>query len=133
MVSIMSVADSPRGANSTGNIYFYLLNIDYITHDLQAENKLTAMFSNDQDLACTNRGLDPMEPTCSRVMITGYIAQVQFAAIHMIDQQYFTIPKMMLSGTEQLYRGYNRRRCISQSASSLTTLDQATQFDSGQN
>lgn len=77
MVSVMSVADSPRGGNSTGNIYFYLLHIDYITHDLKADNKLTALFSNNQDLECTRRGLDPMEPTCSRVMITGYAAQVQ--------------------------------------------------------
>lgn len=77
MVSIMSVADSVRGANSTGDIYLYLLHIDYITHDLKADNKLTALFSNNQDLSCTKRGLDPMEPTCSRVMITGYIAQVR--------------------------------------------------------
>lgn len=72
----MSVADSPRGGKSTGNIYLYLLHIDYITHDLRAENKLTVLFSNNQDLACEKRGLDPMEPTCSRVMITGFIAQV---------------------------------------------------------
>lgn len=77
MVSIMSVADSTRDGQSTGNIYLYLLHIDYITHDLKAENKLTALFSNNQDLACSKRGLDPMEPTCARVMITGYIAQVR--------------------------------------------------------
>lgn len=73
----MSVADSSRSGKSTGNIYLYLLNIDYITHDLKADNKLTALFSNDQDLTCANRGLDPMEPTCSRVMVTGYIAEVR--------------------------------------------------------
>lgn len=76
MVNIVSVSDSVRGEKSTGDIYFYLLNIDYTTHDLKAENKLTALFSNDQDLTCEKRGVDPMEPTCSRVMITGYVAQV---------------------------------------------------------
>lgn len=76
MVNVISVADSKRGERSTGNIYFYLLKYDPIFSDLKHKNRITALFTNEQSLACSRRGLDPMEPACSRVMITGYIAQV---------------------------------------------------------
>ena len=75
-VNIISVADSGRGVKSTGNVYFYLVKLDFTAQDLIRENKLTALFSDDQDLACQKRGEDPMEPTCARITITGYAAQV---------------------------------------------------------
>jgi len=71
MVNIISVADSGRDEPSTGHIYFYLTNLDYTGQDLMKNNKLTVMFSNDQDLACSKNGVDPMEPTCARIMISG--------------------------------------------------------------
>lgn len=105
MVSIMSVADSPRDGKSTGDIYLYLLHIDYITHDLKATNKLTALFSDNEDLSCAKRGLDPMEPTCARVMITGYVAQVRdclariFSEITSFSVFNFSCPPIPLSIT----------------------------------
>jgi len=71
MVNIKSVADSARDEPSTGVIYFYLTNLDFTGQDLLKSNKLTAMFTDDQDLSCTKRNVDPMEPTCARVMISG--------------------------------------------------------------
>lgn len=71
MVNIISVADSPRDAKSTGHIYFLLTDLDFTGQDLNVANKLTALFSNDQDLECTNQNVDPMEPICGRVMISG--------------------------------------------------------------
>ncbi|XP_037042373.1 protein CREG1 isoform X1 [Bradysia coprophila] len=71
MVNIISVADSGRDEPSTGRIYFYLTDLDYTGQDLMKNNKLTVLFSNDQDLACTKKGIDPMEPTCARIMISG--------------------------------------------------------------
>ncbi|KAJ6648850.1 Protein CREG1 [Pseudolycoriella hygida] len=71
MVNIISVADSGKDEPSTGHIYFYLTNLDYTGQDLMKNNKLTAMFSNDQDLECSKNGVDPMEPTCARIMISG--------------------------------------------------------------
>jgi hypothetical protein len=43
---------------------------------LQKENKLTIMLSMDQDLYCTKNGIDPMEPTCARTMISGSALQL---------------------------------------------------------
>lgn len=71
MVNIISVADSARDEPSTGHIYFYLTDLDYTGQDLMKNNKLTVLFSNDQDLSCTKKGVDPMEPTCARIMISG--------------------------------------------------------------
>jgi len=71
MVNIISVADSAKDEPSTGNIYFYLTNLDFTGQDLMKNNKLTVMFSNDQDLSCSSKGIDPMEPTCARIMISG--------------------------------------------------------------
>lgn len=75
MVNIISVADSPRDGKSTGHIYFLLTDLDYTAKDLKIDNKLTVLFSNDQDLACSKNGIDPMEPICGRVIISGkYVA-----------------------------------------------------------
>lgn len=61
MVNIISVADSAKDEPSTGRIYFYLTNLDFTGQDLMKNNKLTVMFSNEQDLACSKSGVDPME------------------------------------------------------------------------
>lgn len=81
MVNVVSVADSKIGSKSTGDVYFYVLKVDPMFADLKYANKITALFSNEQDLACSKRGLDAMEPTCSRVMMTGYVAQVYFDSL----------------------------------------------------
>ncbi len=77
MVNIISVADSGRNESSTGNIYFYLTDLDFTGQDLVKSNKLTVLFSNDQDLSCSKKGVDPMEPTCARIMISGQAVKVK--------------------------------------------------------
>jgi len=77
MVNIISVADSPRDAKSTGHIYFLLTDLDFTAQDLRANNKLTTLFSNDQDLECTKQNVDPMEPVCGRIMISGQINRLE--------------------------------------------------------
>lgn len=76
MVNIISIADSPKHEKSTGNIYFYLTDLDYTGKDLKKDNKLTIMLSQDQDLSCTKASMDSMEPTCARIMVTGSIKKV---------------------------------------------------------
>lgn len=71
MVNVISIADSALNAPSTGRIYFLLTDLDFTGQDLSVQNKLTALFSEDQDLACTSNGTDTMEPICARVIITG--------------------------------------------------------------
>lgn len=71
MVNIISMADSKRGAPSTGNIYFLLTNLDFTGQDLMRDNKLALLFSQEQSLACSGKNIDAMEPTCARIMISG--------------------------------------------------------------
>lgn len=71
MVNVISVADSARGGPSTGHIVYLLTDLDYTAQDLNRNNKLTLLFSEDEDLACTKRAMDPMEPPCVRAIIAG--------------------------------------------------------------
>lgn len=71
MVNIISVADSKRDAPSTGNIYFLLTNLDFTGQDLMRDNKLALLFSQEQNEECSHKNVDPMEPTCARIMISG--------------------------------------------------------------
>lgn len=77
MVNIIAVADSARGAKSTGTLYFYLTMLDYTAQDLSKDNRLTVLLSMDQDLDCSKRGIDPMEPTCARIMISGRAVKLE--------------------------------------------------------
>lgn len=77
VASVVSVADSKWGEKSTGNIYFFMSNLSFTWKNLEADNKATALFSDDQDLACSSKGLDPMEPTCARTIISGKLERVQ--------------------------------------------------------
>lgn len=76
MVNVIAVADSAMGAESTGNIYFYLTMLDFTAQDLSKRNQLTTLFSMDQSLYCSKQNIDPMEPTCARVMISGEALRV---------------------------------------------------------
>lgn len=76
MVNVISVADSKRGDPSTGDIYYYLTNLDYTAQDLMRDNHLTMLFSQEQSLSCSLDNVDPMEPTCARIMISGQAIKV---------------------------------------------------------
>ena len=77
MVNVIAMADSEKGAKSTGNIYFYLTMLDFTAQDLSKKNQLTALFTMDQNLYCTKRNVDPMEPICARGMISGEALRVE--------------------------------------------------------
>lgn len=71
MVNVISVADSALRAPSTGHIYFMLTDLDFTGRDLAVNNRLTALFTEDQDLSCTTNHTDTMEPICARVIFVG--------------------------------------------------------------
>lgn len=77
MVNVIAMADSAKDAASTGIIYFYLTMLDFTAQDLSKRNQLTALFSMDQTLYCSKQNVDPMEPTCARVMISGEALRVE--------------------------------------------------------
>lgn len=76
MVNVVAMADSAEGAKSTGEIFFYLTMLDFTAKDLSKRNQLTALFSMDQSLYCSKRNIDPMEPTCARIIISGEALRV---------------------------------------------------------
>jgi len=76
MVNVVAMADSEKGAKSTGEIYFYLTMLDFTAQDLSKKNQLTALFTMDQNLYCTKQNVDPMEPICARVMISAEALRV---------------------------------------------------------
>lgn len=77
MVNVIATADSSKGEKSTGNVYFYLTMLDFTAQDLSKQNRLTTLFSMDESLYCSKRSVDPMEPTCARVMISGNVVRMQ--------------------------------------------------------
>lgn len=77
MVNVIAAADSARGEKSTGTLYFYLTMLDYTAQDLSKDNRLTVLLSMDQDLSCSKQGVDPMEPTCARIMISGRAVKLE--------------------------------------------------------
>lgn len=86
MVSITSVADSPRGGKSTGNIYFFVAKESLKYKDLVKLNKATLLFSEAQNATCQMRSVDPMEPTCSRAMISGLVYRVSFRIFLLLNK-----------------------------------------------
>lgn len=77
MVNIISIADSARNEKSTGNVYFYLTDLDFTGQDLAKDNKMTMMLTQDQDMSCRKTNTDSMEPTCARIMLTGSIQKLE--------------------------------------------------------
>lgn len=91
MVNIKSIADSANNAPSTGRIIFLLTDMDFTGKDLAVNNKLTAMFTEDQDLACTSKNVDTMEPTCARAIFIGKLKRLTpGTAEHTEADQWFT-------------------------------------------
>lgn len=77
MVNVIAMADSEKGGKSTGQIYFMLVMLDFTAQDLSKQNQMTVLFSQDQNLYCSKRNIDPMEPTCARIMISGETLKVE--------------------------------------------------------
>lgn len=76
MINVASIADSRYGFSSTGRIYFFLAKESLKYKDLVKKNQATFLFSDAQDMSCQRRGVDPMEPTCKRAIISGQVIQV---------------------------------------------------------
>ncbi|XP_055380519.1 protein CREG1 [Condylostylus longicornis] len=71
MVNIMSISDGIVNEKSTGVIYFLSTTLDFTGQDLLVDNRATLMISDDEDLHCSKQNIDPMEPVCPRVHISG--------------------------------------------------------------
>lgn len=77
MVNVKSVADSALNAKSTGHIYLMLTDLDLTARDLNVNNKVTALFTENQDLTCTLNNIDPIDPICARAIFVGKIRKLE--------------------------------------------------------
>ncbi|XP_067616798.1 protein CREG1-like [Eurosta solidaginis] len=85
MVNIISVDDSDLNGSSTGRIHFLLTDLDFTGPDWQHNNKVTFLFTDDENLNCKQRGEDPMEPTCARAIISGRVKKLSTESVDYND------------------------------------------------
>ncbi|XP_025989415.1 protein CREG1 isoform X1 [Solenopsis invicta] len=76
VANLISIADGPVG-NGTGIPYMYLTPLDYTAQDLAKDHRASLLVSLTQGNYCKDKGYDPMDPRCVRVMLTGKIKAVK--------------------------------------------------------
>lgn len=74
MIDSIQVADSKWNESSTGYINFYLQKNDPIYANIKKKNEVSALFSN--ETTQFNNETSQVETIGHRVLITGYVAQV---------------------------------------------------------
>lgn len=77
MVNVISIADSDTGDEfKQGEIFFMLMDLDYTGKDWEKNNKVTLLFSDDQNGDCTRNNKEPMGHACPRVHISGQVERL---------------------------------------------------------
>jgi len=72
---LVSFADGPVGSNK-GAPYFFISSMSTTWKNIQHNNTVSLTVSEAQSDYCETRGIDPMEPTCARITLTGQVEQV---------------------------------------------------------
>jgi len=70
--NVFSVSDGPID-NSSGTPYFYLSAWELSSHDLMKNNRASITMSLAQGQYCKVNDIDPEDPTCAHVIMTGRI------------------------------------------------------------
>lgn len=77
MVNVISIADNDINDDfKQGEIFFMLMDKDYSGKDWKENNKVTLLFSDDQNGDCTNSNKEPMGHSCPRVHISGQVERL---------------------------------------------------------
>ncbi|XP_018019517.1 protein CREG1 [Hyalella azteca] len=74
--NVFSISDGIT-SNSTGNPYFYLTDLELSVHDLKADPRASLTASLAQSSYCRQRRLDPQDPVCAHVILTGEIVKIK--------------------------------------------------------
>lgn len=77
-VNLVSSSDGPLG-NGTGIPYLYVTPFDFPTQDLEKDTRASIMITLAQGSYCKDRNMDPMDPHCARMMLTGTMHTVEDA------------------------------------------------------
>jgi len=75
-VNVFSMSDGATSAESTGVPYFYLTIMEVSVKDLGEDNRASMTLSLAQGNYCTERVLDPEDPRCAHIILTGRMVQV---------------------------------------------------------
>ncbi|XP_037951097.1 protein CREG1-like [Teleopsis dalmanni] len=75
-VNVISTDDNDINGKSTGRIHFLLTDLDFTGKDWKHDNKVSFLYTENQTGKCKARGVDPMEPTCARTLITGKVVEM---------------------------------------------------------
>ena len=70
MNNVFSVSDG-KVNESSGIPYFYMSEMEISVHDLNADNKASITMSLAQGDYCKKKNLDPEDPRCAHVILTG--------------------------------------------------------------
>ncbi|KAJ8933740.1 hypothetical protein NQ314_013833 [Rhamnusium bicolor] len=69
-VGLKSLSDGPT-ENSTGVPYLYMTEMDVSGHDLESDKRVTIMATLAQSDYCRTQNLDPQDPRCAKLIISG--------------------------------------------------------------
>ncbi|XP_074038139.1 cellular Repressor of E1A-stimulated Genes [Leptinotarsa decemlineata] len=75
-VSLESMSDGPK-TNSTGVPYLYMTPLDTPSIDIMNDDRVSIMASLAQSDYCKKENLDPEDPRCARVMISGTFKKIE--------------------------------------------------------
>jgi len=73
--NVFSMADGPLG-QSSGTIYMYTTPLEISFQDLEEDDRASITLSLAQGEYCAHQGLDPQDPPCAHVCLTGRIERV---------------------------------------------------------
>lgn len=74
--NVFSISDGANVEKSTGIPYLYLTSMEMSVVDLKVNNKASMSMSLAQGHYCMNKELDPQDPPCGRVILTGTIVTI---------------------------------------------------------
>ncbi|XP_058788789.1 protein CREG1-like [Phymastichus coffea] len=75
-VTLISASDGAVG-QGTGVIYMLMSPYSFAGQDLEKNSRVTMMMSLAQGSFCKDRGYDPMDPRCARVIFTGTVKKIK--------------------------------------------------------
>lgn len=74
--NVFSISDGLHD-NSTGNPYFYLTSMELSVHDLEKDPRASLTATLAQSNYCKQEHLDPQDPLCAHVILTGEIVKIK--------------------------------------------------------
>ena len=69
--NVMSFSDGISPKTATGIPYMYFTDMEMSVHDINCKNEMSLSMTLAQGDYCNRKGLDPMDPPCPRLILTG--------------------------------------------------------------